>query len=155
MNFTLSDGETVVCARFADKYPLVPPPSLYFAYGDAVQMQRELCDDENAEGSDDEDTPSDDSQAGIDVLDDTDAVEKDLSFQQSLPGKLLKDVDPTSCAFIVSSDPLTKTSSEITWHRVAANSILCYTRGSIPRLHKLNVGGAKKPEDYAFFLVDF
>ncbi|CAB9500638.1 glutamine amidotransferase [Seminavis robusta] len=155
MNFTLSDGETVVCSRFVDKYPLVAPPSLYFAYGDALQMQRELCDEENADDGDDEDAPSDDSRHGIEILDDHDAVEKDLSFQQSLPGKLLKDVDPKSCAFIVSSDPLTKTSSEITWHRIAANSILCYTRGSIPRLHKLKVGGAKKPEDYAFFLVDF
>lgn len=145
MNFTLTDGDTVVCARFCDKYPLVAPPSLYFAYGDASQLQQELCDEENAGNDDDDEAPStDETQQG---LDDQDAVEKDLSFQQSLPGKLLKDVDPASCAFIVSSDPLTKTSSQITWHRLAANSILCYTIGSMPRLHKLKIGGAKKPED--------
>ncbi|KAG7359295.1 glutaminyl-tRNA synthetase [Nitzschia inconspicua] len=156
MNFTLTDGETIICSRFCDKYPEVPPPSLYFAYGDAKQMQLELCDEENK--SVDESHHHSDNGSAIDddgEDDIQDAVEKDLSFQQSLPGKLLKEVDPSSCAFIVSSDPLTKTSSEISWHRVAANSILCYTRGSIPRLYHLNVGGAKRPEDFAFFLVDF
>lgn len=158
MNFTLTDGETVICSRFCDKYPEVAPPSLYFAYGDAKQMQLELCDEENKSVEDshhNSDTAS--SLAGEEnpADDIADAVEKDLSFQQSLPGKLLKEVDPSSCAFIVSSDPLTKTSSEISWHRIAANSILCYTRGSIPRLYHLNVGGAKRPEEYAFFLVDF
>lgn len=152
MNFTLTDGETVVCSRFCDKYPLVAPPSLYFAYGDATQMKEELLDELNTgEDTDDEAASSDDT----DAEDDTDAVEKDLSFQPSLPGKIIAEVDPLSCAFIVSSDPLSKSTSQIHWHRIAANSILCFTRGSIPRLYKLNVGGAKKPEDYAFFLVDF
>jgi glutamine amidotransferase len=152
MNFALTDGETVVCSRFCDKYPDFAPPSLYFAYGDAEQMNRELCDEENAldvqseEGTDDNGELEDEEEK--------DAVERDLSQQQSLPGKLLSEVDPTSCAFIIASDPLTKTTTELTWHRVAANSILCYTRGSIPRLYKLNIGGAKRPEDYAFFLVD-
>lgn len=152
MNFTLTDGETVVCSRFTDKYPLVPPPSLYFAYGESEIMKQELCDEENGgtDGNATEDEEGDESDA-----DTSDAVEKDLSHQQSLPGKLLKEVDPAAAAFIVSSDPLTKSTSQIHWHRIAANSILCYTRGSIPRLYKLKVGGAQKPEDYAFFLVDF
>ena len=153
MNFTLTDGETVVCSRFCDQYPRVAPPSLYFAYGDATQMQQELCDDEN-NGNDDQHS-SDDGSTDENGDNEYDAVEQDLSFQQSLPGKLLKEVDPATSAFIVASDPLTKASSEISWHRIAANSILCYTSGSIPRLYKLNVGGAKRPEDYAFFLVDF
>jgi len=155
MNFTLTDGETVVCSRFCDKYPLVAPPSLYFAYGDAQQMQLELLDELNAgDGGDDDDMAS--SEHDADSEDDyNDAVEKDLSVQPSLPGKLIAEVDPTSCAFIVASDPLSKSTSEIHWHRIAANSILCYTRGSHPRLYKLKVGGAKKPEDYAFFLPDF
>lgn len=156
MNFTLTDGDTVVCSRFCDKYPSVAPPSLYFAYGDAKQLQIELCDEEiDPAGGD---VQSDDgSSESSNHLDSSthDAIEKDLSFQHSLPGTLLKDIDPASCAFIVSSDPLTKTSSEIAWHRIAANSILCYTRGSIPRLYKLKVGGAKRPEDFAFFSVDF
>jgi glutamine amidotransferase len=151
MNFSLTDGETVVCSRFCDKYPLVAPPSLYFCYGDAEQMQCELFEHENADEEEEEDSSSDDFDVDYDV---SDAVEKDLSQQQSLPGKLLSEVDPASCAFIVASDPLTKRNTELKWHRVAANSILCYTRGSIPRLYKLNIGGAKKPEDYAFFLVD-
>jgi len=159
MNFTLTDGETVVCSRFCDKYPLVAPPSLYFAYGDAQQMQLELLDELNAdEGGDNGDDEAESSIADSThstAEEDKDAVEKDLSYQQSLPGKIIAEVDPLSCAFIVSSDPLSKSTSQIHWHRIADNSILCYTRGSIPRLYKLNVGGAKKPEDYAFFLVDF
>lgn len=165
MNFALTDGETVICSRFTDKYPDVAPPSLYFAYGDAEQLQRELCDedgilsDDNDAASSDNNTPSDDSTDYDSVMsmrskEHFDAVEKDLSQQHSLPGKLLSDVDPKSSAFIVSSDPLTKTSSQISWHRVAANSIICYTRGGMPRLYHLNVGGAKRPEDYAFFLVN-
>lgn len=161
MNFTLTDGETVVCSRFTDKYPQEAPPSLYFAYGDAKQMRVELCDEEVVPDTAVDTQSNADSEDMGDVSlhssgeSHADAVEKDLSHQQSLPGTLLKDVDKTAAAFIVSSNPLTKTSSVITWHRIAANSILCYTRGQIPRLHKLNVGGAKKPEDYAFFLVDF
>lgn len=152
MNFSLTDGETVICSRFCDRYPEFAPPSLYFAYGDAEQMHRELCDEENnfVVNSSDEGT----EESEMEDQEHLDAVEKDLSQQPSLPGKLLSQVDPLSCAFIVSSDPLTKSSSEISWHRIAANSILCYTRGSIPRLYKLNVGGARRPEDYAFFLVD-
>jgi len=160
MNFALTDGETVICSRFCDKYPLEAPPSLYFCYGEAEQLQKELCDDDclNAvtdshHGSDN--GTEDDTDLEEENAEYRDAIEKDLSQQHSLPGKLLSQVDPVSSAFIVSSDPLTKTSSELTWQRVAANSILCYTRGSVPRLYKLNIGGAKRPEDYAFYLVDF
>jgi glutamine amidotransferase len=160
MNFSLTDGDTVVCSRFCDRYPQEAPPSLYFCYGDAEQLQRELCDEECNEaaansshhGSNDG-TDSEDADLTEDEF--RDAVEKDLSQQLSLPGKLLKEVDPKSAGFIVASDPLTKSTSELSWHRVGANCILCYTRGSIPRLYKLHIGGAKRPEDYAFFLVDF
>jgi glutamine amidotransferase len=150
MNFALTDGETVICSRFCDKYPLVAPPSLYFAYGDAKQMQDELCNEDMNGGLDD------DTESGYDTNgeEDIDHVEKDLSEQFSLPGKLLKEVDPKSSAFIVASDPLTKTNAQLSWHRVAANSIITYTRGSMPRLFHLKVGGARRPEDYAFFLVD-
>lgn len=152
MNFTLTDGETVVCARFCDNYPEVAPPSLYFAFGDAAQMQSELCDDVTLAA---EENTVEEAESDYGSQDESmDAIEKDLSQQASLPGKLLKEVDPTSCAFVVSSNPLTKSSSQLTWHRMAANSIICYTRGGMPRLHKLKVGGARKPEDYAFFLVD-
>lgn len=157
MNFALTDGETVICSRFTDKYPAVAPPSLYFAFGDAEQMQKELLDDDfvaNNSVHSSEDSVDFDSVMSMDSKEHYDAVEKDLSQQHSLPGKMLSEVDPNSAAFIVASDPLTKTSSELQWHRVAANSIICYTRGGIPRLYHLNVGGAKRPEDYAFFLVN-
>eukprot|EP00977_Amphora_coffeiformis_P025933 scaffold23158_cov176-Amphora_coffeaeformis.AAC.1 len=158
MNFALSDGETVVCSRFCDKYPQEPPPSLYYCYGDAQQLQAELLDEDNAStggggGANDSGNETDDT---LDLTRDEhrDAIEKDLSQQTSLPGKLLKEVDPASSGLIISSDPLVKSSTQLSWHRMAANSILCYTRGEIPRLYHLNVGGAKRPEDYAFFMVD-
>lgn len=149
MNFSLTDGETLICSRFCDKYPLIPPPSLYFAFGDPDLMQKELTNPDEGSAIDDdaslEDEFFDEQQ---------DAIEKDLSQQTSLPGKLLGEVDKTSCAFIVASNPLTKENKDsLQWHRVAANSIISYTRGSIPRLYKLQVGGARKPEDYAFFMV--
>ena len=155
MNFALSDGETMVCSRFCDKYPQEPPPSLYYCYGDANQLREELLGEENASrgpgmesGNESDDT--------LDLTRDEhrDAIERDLSQQESLPGKLLKEVDPASSGLIVSSDPLVKSSTQLSWHRMAANSILCYTRGDIPRLYHLQVGGAKRPEDYAFFMVD-
>jgi glutamine amidotransferase len=37
-NFALTDGETVVTSRFCDKWPEIPPPSLYFAYATASQV---------------------------------------------------------------------------------------------------------------------
>lgn len=154
MNFALTDGDTVVCSRFCDRYPMVAPPSLYFAYGDATQMQKELCAEEVVDATGELDRLSDHDSDVSEHSEQNDAVEKDLSHQPSLPGKLLSEVDCNSCSFIVSSDPLTKANSELTWHPIAANSILCYTRGQIPRLYKLKIGGAKKPEDYAFFLVD-
>lgn len=162
MNFSLTDGDTVVCSRFCDKYPQEAPPSLYFCYGDAEQMHRELCDDDEQvnnnshHGSTQSGHESDDNESGYQTEDEfRDAVEQDLSQQLSLPGKLLKEVDRTKAGFIVASDPLTKSTSELSWHRIGANCILTYTRGSIPRLYKLKVGGAKRPEDYAFFMVDY
>lgn len=160
MNFSLTDGETVVCSRFCDRYPEEPPPSLYYCYGDARQLQRELLDEENAvngHGGADSGSDSDDGSSSLENLSLSelrDAIEKDLSQQESLPGTLLKDVDPAHCGLIVSSDPLVKVNTKLSWHRMAANSILCYTRGDIPRLYHLKVGGARRPEDYAFFMVD-
>jgi predicted glutamine amidotransferase len=42
LNFCITDGETVVVTRFCDKSPNVPPPSLYFAFGDATKLHYEL-----------------------------------------------------------------------------------------------------------------
>ena len=32
LNFALTDGETTVATRYCDKWPAVPPPSLYFSF---------------------------------------------------------------------------------------------------------------------------
>ena len=132
-NFSLSDGETVVCSRFCDKYPEIAPPSLYYAFGEAELMNRELIAEEVAQDGDTESGLEDDSMHG------SDDHLVDLGRRASLPGRMLNEIDPKSCSFVVASDPLTKTSSVITWHHVPANSILCYTRGSTPKLYKLKV----------------
>lgn len=153
MNFALTDGDTVICSRFCDRYPKVAPPSLYFCYGHASLIQEVLCNPDMME-NESQDGSATDADSDWTDSDHHDAIEQDLSQQSSLPGTLLSQVDPSKSALIVSSDPLTKVNSELSWHPMAANSILCYTRGHKPHLYKLKVGGAKRPEDYAFFLVD-
>lgn len=132
-NFSLSDGETVVCSRFCDKYPEIAPPSLYYAFGEAELLNRELIAEEVAQDGGAESGLEDDSMHG------SDDHLVDLGRRASLPGRLLNEIDPKSCSFVVASDPLTKRSSVITWHHVPANSVLCYTRGSVPKLYKLKV----------------
>ena len=45
-NFSLADGDTVVATRFCDKSPDSPPPSLYFSYGTAEHLYRELTSED-------------------------------------------------------------------------------------------------------------
>jgi glutamine amidotransferase len=42
LNCCLTDGNTVVVSRFCDKYPTIPPPSLYYAFTDGATMSSEL-----------------------------------------------------------------------------------------------------------------
>jgi len=143
-NFSITDGETVVCSRFCDWYPMVAPPSLYYAFSEAELMNKELSTEE----MDEEDGAGTESGMEDDSFHGSDDHMVDLSRRASLRGRMLKEIDCESCSFVVASDPLAKRSSEITWHHVPANSILCYTRGSIPTLYKLKVLGDKKgPEN--------
>ena len=48
LNFSLTDGDTLVVCRYCDKSPSVPPPSLYFAFGNAQRLYTELTSEENA-----------------------------------------------------------------------------------------------------------
>lgn len=41
-NFALTDGETMIVTRFCNKSPNIPPPSLYFAFGDYDDLYDEL-----------------------------------------------------------------------------------------------------------------
>jgi hypothetical protein len=164
-NFSLTDGETMVVTRYCDKSPVVPAPSLYFAYGEAWELYHELMDEEqqpaaghsspstngsmsshpssaelshtygkqkssvDGSGSDGEDNNSQHS-----TEDEEDVERVKLKYALSTPGRLFADIDPKMACLIVCSTPLTRTHS---WHRIPANAILYYTRGSFPELRLL------------------
>ena len=150
-NFSLTDGDSMVCTRFCSKSPHIDPPSLYFAFGDAQDLYKELTDEEQDElllnhvdQHDDltepmTDTSSleddGDSSAGEESGSESDqpTVLRTVPLQLALskPGKILSNVDAEKACLIVSSNPLTKTH---TWHRMPKNSILWYKRGSFPEL---------------------
>ena len=140
LNFCLTDGETVVVTRFCNKSPQVPPPSLYFAFGDARALERELIleepdpifDEKDEEKKDDGTTDTDSGNGTNDENDDGNPV--DLFCKVSAPGKIYADIDKTSASFIVSSCPLTRTH---VWTPMPKNSIMWYTRGSFPELRML------------------
>jgi glutamine amidotransferase len=42
LNVAVTDGETVVATRFCDKWPAIPPPSLYFSFPTNAEVAAEL-----------------------------------------------------------------------------------------------------------------
>lgn len=152
-NFALTDGESMVVTRFCDKGAEIPPPSLYFAFGDAQSLYKELTD-ENPKPlfSSKHSASSLDVRSGMDNKSDSSvhsegntdsgSVDSDgfderavfLHDYASRPGKIMEDVDPATAAFIVSSNPLTRTH---TWHPMPRNSIMWCSRGSHPELSVL------------------
>ncbi len=42
LNLALTDGETIITLRFCDKYPEIPPPSLYFAFPTNLNLREAL-----------------------------------------------------------------------------------------------------------------
>ncbi|KAL7568577.1 hypothetical protein ACA910_002689 [Epithemia clementina (nom. ined.)] len=63
-----------------------------------------------------------------------------LVLRESLPGLNYGDVNPREAAFVVASNPLTKTHS---WNPMPRNSIMWITRGNMPELRLLR---SKKPK---------
>lgn len=152
-NFSLTDGETMVVTRYCDKSPAVPAPSLYFAYGEAHDLYGELTDEEqqpaalisshpssvdldktygkqkSSSGSD-----GDDNNSQHSTEDEEDVERVKLKYALSTPGRIFADIDPKTACLVVCSTPLSRTHS---WHRIPANAILFYTRGSFPELRLL------------------
>jgi glutamine amidotransferase len=145
LNFSLTDGETLVATRFCDQSPDIPPPSLYFAFGDAQRLVRELTAEDpvafvHKESSTIVDSSDDTaSENGSETSFEEKVV--DLEYRESTPGKVLSDVDPSAAAFIVASNPLTRTH---TWHPLPKNSVMWCTRGSLPELRLLKRRAATK-----------
>ena len=61
LNLALTDGETVVCTRYCDKFPEIPPPSLYFSFPLYNDLITELLGDEGGKTA----GPGDGSQSQI------------------------------------------------------------------------------------------
>ena len=57
-----------------------------------------------------------------------------LKYALSTPGRIFAEIDPKQACLVVCSTPLTRTHS---WHRIPANAILYYKRGSFPELRLL------------------
>jgi predicted glutamine amidotransferase len=145
-NFSLTDGDTMVVTRYCDQAPEIPPPSLYFAFGDAMTLYKELTQ-ETVDASQLAALPhilssielsksvhSTDSSSVGSGGGDFDEKPLYLFNAESKPGRIMADVDPAKASFIVSSNPLTKTH---TWHPMPRNSIMWCTRGSHPELRLL------------------
>ncbi|KAL7565705.1 hypothetical protein ACA910_005401 [Epithemia clementina (nom. ined.)] len=64
-----------------------------------------------------------------------------LMLRESSPGLIYGDVNPREAAFVVASNPLTKTHS---WNPMPRNSIMWITRGNMPELRILR---SKKPKN--------
>jgi hypothetical protein len=134
--------------RFCDKSPNIPPPSLYFAFGDACKLHTELTTEEhdhavhpalnhqtssntNTDSNKDEDPVS---ENGSDDVSEFDEKPVSVNTYESKPGTIYGDIDKNNASFIVASNPLTKTH---TWHAMPKNSIMWYQRGSLPELRLL------------------
>jgi glutamine amidotransferase len=148
-NFSLTDGETMVVTRFCDKGAEIPPPSLYFAFGDAHSLYRELTNENpkplfsskssasslDTHGKDKSDSSvHSDGESGSVDSDGFDERAVFLNEYASRPGKVMEEVDASTAAFIVSSNPLTRTHR---WHPMPRNSIMWCTRGQHPELSVL------------------
>lgn len=157
LNFSLTDGDTMVVCRYCDKSPAVPPPSLYFAFGNAQRLYTEVisedmvmsdCSGSNSSdvdgigGSTASETESDDGMGGSQVSSITtenqpfyyDELPIDLEQHESRPGLLYADVDLSQSCLIVASNPLTRTHN---WHPMPRNSLMWCDKGSLPELRLL------------------
>jgi glutamine amidotransferase len=161
MNFSLADGVTAVVTRFCDKSPDVLPPSLYFAYGNmeeliaeitsknpeeyVMSLNKNVTDSDTAAetDSDEPDDPVSDAASAVSSTTNLSELPDDFAYdempialqmRESLPGLNFGDVNPAEAAFVVSSNPLTKTH---TWNPMPRNSIMWCTRGKMPELRLL------------------
>lgn len=153
-NFALTDGETMVVTRYCDKSPAIPAPSLYFAYGDAQELYNELTEEEpqllhsthpsavdlpHAYGKQHSGADTDSSVHTSSEDEESEDLEPvKLKYALSTPGRIFADIDPKRACLVVCSTPLTRTHS---WHRIPANAILYYKRGSFPELRLLRTRG--------------
>jgi len=140
-NFAVTDGETVVVTRFCDKFPSIPPPSLYFAFPTAAELRRELGGDDDAsaaaEPGDDGSTncsaaaaaaagpPGPEEEEGGPC--DTHGVD---SARWARDEAFLAAARPSARerVLLVASEPA-MAGARVTWLTLPANAMLVYNRG--------------------------
>jgi len=139
LNFALTDGETVLTSRFCDKWPNVPPPSLYFSYAHSGELREELASSSDNAGPGDGSGNAEQAAKMDTLLDDAHGVEserwtKDVEFLQQTR------LDSQSRALLVASEPSTM-GSKLSWLCMPANSLLVYTKtqGHFPNLEHLQM----------------
>jgi len=115
-NFSLVDGDTMVVTRFCDKNPSIPPPSLYFAFGNSQRLYDELTSEEPvlspASSSSAELSSNLESDVSVESESETETYNEkvvSLGNRESRPGRVYSDVDPETACLIVASNPLTRT----------------------------------------------
>jgi len=133
-NFALSDGETVVTTRFCDKWPLIAPPSLYFAFPRRADFDACLLNEDAANGPGDgseqrHSTPLLHTESEkVDLMEDRYTV-ADQRWREDNEEIEVASQDPACRALLVASEPSTA-GQNIKWFPMPANSILVYTRGT-------------------------
>lgn len=154
LNIALTDGETVVCTRFCDRWPAVPPPSLYFALAPHDDLRADL----EGSGAPPVTGPGDGSaapkpagaadlpacDAGAAAAADDDGAlmrwhecwARDQHFLATAAGS----AQPR--ALLVASEPATE--GALMWRPLPANTMLVYSRGSpAPTLTRLLSSASK------------
>ena len=145
LNFALTDGENFIATRFCDKWPEIPPPSLYFSFPCEKELDIEL------DGAP-VDTPGDGS---------SEATSTHFSAESDHQNDFLRREDRRerieaffkSCAstvhtrsLLVASEPSTvscsrspSTAPDQHWFPMPANSLLAFSagKGQVPKLFKL------------------
>lgn len=133
LNMTLTDGHSMVVTRFCDKFPAVPPPSLYFCYEPLSVLGPLLSAASKSEGPGDGSNLKDGAETNAQSQG-LPHTERDYDVTHE---RWLKDdaalaeasKDPSWRALIVSSECLTS-SSEAQWFPLPAQSILTYERAT-------------------------
>ena len=146
LNFAISDGETCVATRFCDRWPQIPPPSLYFALPAHEELLADLDGGGGGEAAGgDAAAAADDAAASPLAHDEATAHERDSDrwarMEHFLAAVAVESAPSRS--LLVASEPAT-TAGNVKWLNVAANSMLTYTRGRLPRFERLEMGRAAK-----------
>lgn len=141
LNFALTDGETILATRFCDKWPSVPPPSLYFCYAHATELKAALrSSTDNAGPGDGSKNPSTQKKQAIieKPTDDAHGIDSDR-WQEDVAFLDNTNLDREARALLVASEPCTM-NSKLSWLCMPSNSLLVYHRadGHAPSLEHLS-----------------